>query len=122
VVALYSNHLNRIRRNIFSDSATDNETLQTIQEIYASFSYIIDPHGAVGCCVLKKYIKSTKSSVHSIVLETAHPAKFAESVESALKIKVEIPSRLADCLGKQKRAIKISNQFEDFKLALLEAI
>jgi len=122
VVALYSKHLDRIRRSIYSDSATDNETLQTIQEIYASFNYIIDPHGAVGCCVLKKFNISTKSSVHSIVLETAHPAKFADSVESALKIKVEIPSRLADCLGKQKRAIKISNQFDDFKIALLEAI
>jgi threonine synthase len=122
VAALFNNDLDRIRRSIYSDSIKDHETMQTIQEIYKSFNYIIDPHGAVGCCALKKFNKSTQNSLHSIVLETAHPAKFADIVESALNMNVEIPNRLAECLIRQKKAFKISNQFKDFKIALLNAM
>jgi threonine synthase len=122
VAALFNNDLDRIRRSIYSDSIKDHETMQTIQEIYKSFNYIIDPHGAVGCCALKKFNKSTQNSLHSIVLETAHPAKFADIVESALNMNVEIPNRLTECLIRQKKAFKISNQFKDFKIALLNTM
>ena len=67
-----------------SDYATDEETLQTIRDVYASRRYILDPHTAVGQCVCNKYIKRTGDKTISIVLATASPYKFPESIESAL--------------------------------------
>jgi len=41
-------------------------------------------------------------------LETAHPAKFAETVESATGIKVKIPDSLARCLKLEKISKKMN--------------
>jgi threonine synthase len=53
------------------------------------------------------------------VLETAHPAKFLDTVETALKQKIEIPERLEKLSDKQKVATALSNDYEDFKGYLL---
>lgn len=47
------------------------------------------------------------NNFNSIVLETAHPAKFAETVEQATGAKVTIPKTLAHCLQLKKQSTKI---------------
>jgi threonine synthase len=122
IEALYNKDVDRIRDRIYSDSATDQETITTIQSIYKNYKYIIDPHGAVGCFVNNNYKKITQDSVHSVVLETAHPAKFADCVEPTLNMKIEIPARLAACLNKKKNAQKITSNFDTFKESLIAAM
>lgn len=122
IESLYQNDVNRIRERIYSDSASDQETITTIQFVYEQYNYIIDPHGAVGCFVDNKYKKINPDSAHSIVLETAHPAKFADCVEPALNMKIEMPSRLAACLDKKKNAQKISSDFNTFKESLIATL
>lgn len=119
IEALYHYDVDRIRNHVYSDSANDQETVSTIQSVYERYNYIIDPHGAVGCFVDNKYKKINPESVHSVVLETAHPAKFADCVEPALNMKIEMPERLAACLDKNKNAQKISSDFDTFKEALI---
>ena len=119
IVALYNKDVYRIRERIYSESVTDQNTIATIKSVYEKYKYIIDPHGAVGCYVNSKYKKINQDSVPSIVLETAHPAKFADCVEPALNMKIEMPARLAACLGKEKNAQKISSDFDTFKEALI---
>ena len=119
IVALYNKDVYRIRERIYSESVTDQNTIATIKSVYEKYKYIIDPHGAVGCYVNSKYKKINQDSVPSIVLETAHPAKFADCVEPALNMKIEMPARLAACLGKEKNAQKISSDFNTFKEALI---
>ena len=119
IEALYHKEVGRIRERIYSDSANDKETIATIQSVYERYNYIIDPHGAVGCFVDDKYKKINSDSVHSVVLETAHPAKFADCVEPALDMKIEMPARLAACLDQEKNAQKISSDFDTFKELLI---
>jgi len=119
IEALYDKDVSKIRERIYSDSATDQDTIATIKSIHEKYKYIIDPHGAVGCFVNEKYRKIHPGSAHSIVLETAHPAKFADCVEPALNMKVEMPARLAACLDKEKNALKISSDFDTFKESLI---
>jgi threonine synthase len=57
--------------------------------------------------------------VCGIFLETAHPAKFRETVEQALPVKVEIPEQLRTSLEKEKLSIEISNSEDDLKQFLL---
>ncbi|PKO98113.1 MAG: threonine synthase [Bacteroidetes bacterium HGW-Bacteroidetes-8] len=109
---------------IFSQSYSDPQTLEAIREIYTQHSYLMDPHGAVGYLALQEYLHQQGSShqtsestltnesyqpkgFNSIILETAHPAKFAETVKRATGVEVKIPDSLAKCLTLKKRSIKI---------------
>jgi threonine synthase len=119
IETLYDKDVSKIRERIYSDSVTDQETIASIKSIHEKYNYIIDPHGAVGCFVNEKYKKLNPDSAHTIALETAHPAKFAECVEPALNMKVDMPARLAACLEKEKNAQKISSDFDTFKESLI---
>ena len=71
--------------NLFdTDFATDLETIETINNIYRSSRYILDPHTAVGQCVYKKYKKRTNDETHTQFLATASPYKFPETIEKAI--------------------------------------
>jgi threonine synthase len=120
IAVLYDNEVEHIRNKIYSDSASDQETISTIKSTYNKYDYIVDPHGAVGLFVNEKYKRIKPAFSHSIVLETAHPAKFSDIVEPALNIKIEMPDRLAVCMHKKKNAVKIDSGFNTFKEALLE--
>ncbi|MDP3582000.1 MAG: threonine synthase, partial [Ignavibacteria bacterium] len=73
-----------------------------------------------GYLALQKFLKeNSNQEFTSIVLETAHPAKFKDVVEKELSIEVEIPERLAACLTKEKRAVELSSDYNSLKAFLL---
>ena len=112
--------LDSIKEEIYSVSFDDEETISGIKEVYNNYNYIIDPHGAVGYQAIKKYFNEIDNSNSiGIILETAHPAKFIDTVEKSINKKVDIPERLAQFIEKEKSTIKLSNKFEDFKSYLL---
>jgi len=96
-------------------SFTDDQTRTTINDVYAKSHYILDPHGAVGYLGLMEYKRKSKQKINGIFLETAHPAKFRETVESAIGIKIPIPENLKRCIEKEKKTIRISHNFEKLK-------
>lgn len=96
---------------------SDEETQDAIADVYNRTKYILDPHGAVGYLGLKKYL-NTESEV-GVFLETAHPAKFKDTVEKVLNTEIKVPDYLQECLGKEKKSILISKEFSDFKSFLL---
>ena len=67
------------KENLFSSSkVNDSDTKKIIQEIYQSFSYILDPHTAVAAA--EALSKSNQGNPY-VVLSTAHPAKFPKIYE-----------------------------------------
>ncbi|MBU1096065.1 MAG: threonine synthase [Bacteroidetes bacterium] len=120
ILNLYSNELFDIRKDIYSLSFNDFNTLEGMKEVYDKFNYIIDPHGAIGYQAAKNKLNSAESELfNTIILETAHPSKFNDIVEKALGFEVEIPDRLKECLNKEKHSTQLSNKFEDLKNYLL---
>jgi threonine synthase len=78
---------------------------------------MLDPHGAVAFRALKADLKEKEVGVF---LETAHPAKFTETVEGVLgKGTVVLPEKLAAFMKGEKRSIGLSTKFADFKHFLL---
>ncbi len=55
----------------------DAEIRETIQEVYRKYGYVVDPHTACG-------FKDLDEFEHCVILSTAHPAKFPETVEETL--------------------------------------
>ncbi|NMB82403.1 MAG: threonine synthase [Ignavibacteria bacterium] len=116
ISSLYSDNLNQIREIIFSDSGTDNDTINAIKSVYSKHNYILDPHGAVGYFVLNNFLKKLSTNNHSaILLETAHPSKFLDIVEKALNVEIEIPERLQSSLSKEKKSVPLSKHYNDLK-------
>ena len=107
-----------IRKDIVGYSFDDNVTKDAIKEVYNKYSYVIDPHGAVGYLALQVYLKDNPNH-HGIVLETAHPSKFIDDVENILQVSVNIPERLASLANKEKESIEMGISFDPFKNWLL---
>ena len=62
------------------------ETINIIKKIYNQHNLILDPHTAIAAGV------SSKNNYHnSIILSTAHPAKFPQAIKDAIGIEAEIP-------------------------------
>jgi threonine synthase len=120
IVDLYSNSISEIRNEIYSATFSDEQTRETVKDVYKKCNYVIDPHGVVGYLALQKFLKENPNQEFtSVVLETAHPAKFKEVVEEELSIDVEIPERLAACLIKEKRVVSLSSEYNSLKEFLL---
>ncbi|MDP2038397.1 MAG: threonine synthase [Ignavibacteria bacterium] len=121
IIDLYSNSIQDIRNDIYSTTFNDEQTRVAVKNVFEKNKYVIDPHGAVGYLALQKFLKeNSPQKFTSIVLETAHPAKFKDVVEKELSIEVEIPERLAACLTKEKRAVELSSDYKSLKEFLLE--
>ena len=109
---LFNNDLDTLKKAFSSYSFTDDETREIMKEIYSKTKYVADPHGAVGYLGLKKH--GLSKNEFGVFLETAHPVKFLDVVESTLPIKVEIPEQIKKVIDKKKVAIKIAN-YSDLK-------
>ncbi len=90
-----------MRRWIQGDSVSDEATVQSMRRVYEATGYLADPHTAVGLEVVRRYRAATGDGAPIIVLATAHPAKFPETIDQALGIKPEPPERLGILWGKK---------------------
>ena len=114
---LFNNDLEALKSAFSSYSFSDDETRETMKEIYRNFGYVADPHGAVGYLGLKKH--SLQENEFGVFLETAHPVKFLDIVEETLPVKVEIPKQIQKIINNKKVAIKAAN-YQDLKDFLLK--
>jgi threonine synthase len=64
--------------------STEAETLKTIEYIYKENNYLTDPHTAVAIDVYDKYVISTGDIRKTVIVSTASPFKFNESVAEAV--------------------------------------
>ncbi len=72
-----------ISDNFVGGFCDDESTKQLIAEMYREHDYLIDTHTAVACKVVEDYRKANPV-VPTIVVSTASPFKFCDSVLSAL--------------------------------------
>lgn len=117
ILELYNHSHREIACEMVGYRYNDEEIRQTMKEVYVNENYMLDPHGAVGYRALKEDLKPGEVGVF---LETAHPAKFTETVESVLgEGTVVLPEKLAAFMKGEKLSIPLSTEFIDFKQFLL---
>ena len=116
IQAMYKNDLSEFKKDFSSFSFSDTETEIALQTIHKSSGYIAEPHGVVGYLGLKKELENHPSDI-GIFLETAHPVKFLDVVESILNVKIPIPTQIQSVLNKEKSSVKIKT-YEEFKAIL----
>ena len=73
-------------QQFYGNRASQEETAQTIHDVFKSEHYLLDPHTAVADAVYTKYKKETGDETPTVVVSTASPYKFPQSVLSALDV------------------------------------
>ena len=108
-----------LRRWVQGDSVTDEETTASMRRVYEATGYVADPHTAVGLEVVRRYRTATGDPGPLVVLSTAHPAKFPETIDQALGIKLEPPERLGILWEKKTNVTPLAPHVGALKAALL---
>lgn len=117
VMDLFDNDINAVRANIAGARYSDEQISETVAACYKETGYLLDPHGACGYQALEEGL--TENEV-GVFLETAHPAKFLETVEDIIGEKVEIPAKLQEFMKGTKQSIELSKDFDAFKAFLMK--
>lgn len=116
ILDLYAGSHTAIRKDIEGFTYKDEVIKKTIGEVFERTGYLLDPHGACAYLALKEGKRNEETGVF---LATAHPAKFKETVESALSQSIPIPKRLEVFMQQKKQAIPLSNELDALKKVLI---
>jgi len=116
ILDLYDHSHEAICAEISGARYDDAQISETLKSVYAETGYLLDPHGACGYRALDEQIKPGETGVF---LETAHPAKFKDTVSAIIGAEVEIPERLQAFMKGEKLSIPMGKDFESFKHYLL---
>lgn len=117
---LYQNNYSAVKKQISSYCISDETTATTISEVHEHFNYLLDPHTAVAFAALDQHLAVNRED-KGIVLATAHPYKFLETVEKAICTPIELTPHLQTLMRKEKKSTLLSTDYESFvkKLFLL---
>ena len=113
---LYGKDAEAIRRDISGATYSDSEIAESIRECYRVTGYLLDPHGACGYRALKEGLKPGEVG---FFCETAHPAKFKDTVEGIIGESVAVPEKLQAFMKGTKQSTVMPNDFQAFKEFLL---
>lgn len=116
ILDLYGMSHQAIINDISGTTYTDEEIGETLKDTFVNEHYLLDPHGAVG---YRAMIDCLAKNEVGISLETAHPAKFKETVDKITGGNVEIPARLKAFMEGRKQVKAMSADFSAFKTFLL---
>lgn len=117
ILDLYEGSHNAIASEISGETYTDEQIRETVQKTYEETGYLLDPHGACGYRALAEDLKPGENGVF---LETAHPAKFLQTVEDIIGTEVKIPEKLQAFMRGTKQSVPMSKDFTSFKAYLLK--
>ena len=114
---LYEGDHKRITSLISGATYSDDQIREAMNRCYADNGYILDPHGACGYRALSEHLQPGE---YGVFCETAHPAKFKDTVEAVIGAEVEIPARLAAFMKGEKQSVEMSKDFDSFKAYLMQ--
>ncbi|WP_419161455.1 threonine synthase [Candidatus Palauibacter sp.] len=113
ILHLYSDGgdtLTALRRDLAGRAFTDRATRAAMRDVYEGRGVLLDPHTAVGYLGLKAELKAHGGT--GIVLATAHPAKSAEVIRSAVGIEPPAPQALLRCADLSERIVGIPAEYD----------
>lgn len=115
---LYRDDVGALARDVRAVSVSDEDTKACIADVYRRTGYILDPHSAVG--VSAHHRVTARRGFPTVVLATAHPAKFPEVVEEAIGRSVPLPPGIAAVMEREERMVEIAASLDALASALEE--
>lgn len=117
ILNLYGRSHEAICNDISGATYTDGQIADTMRDCLNENGYLLDPHGACGYRALQEGLQEGETG---IFLETAHPAKFKDTVENITGQPLPVPEKLAAFMKGKKQSVSLPADFAQFKQFLLE--
>ena len=109
---LYDHDLEKLREDLSGYSYTDTQNLMVMKDLYGTYAYTADPHGAIGFAALSDYITENDFQGIGVFLETAHPVKFLDVIPKEITEHITLPESIQAIIDKEKSAMQISSYKE----------
>jgi threonine synthase len=116
---MFEGSVDKMRKWIRGVRITDQETRETMSQVYRDTGVLIDPHTAVGVLASRRYRRDSGFVGHILTLATAHPGKFVDIVQEATGVAPDLPATLEDALSKKKQATTLTASLEVLREFLL---
>ena len=104
-----------IKKDFCAEKINDAETLAIIKKVHIDSKFLLDPHTATAFGA----IKNNKNLSEVIILGTAHPYKFLETVKKASGVEIKAPSQLSNVVDKEERFDIMNNNISKIKNYIL---
>ncbi len=113
---LLGSNYNLIKEKLTSIAFTNDQIKDVVSSVYSKTGYILDPHGATAYGAIELLCDINEPS---LFVETAHPAKFPETVEPIINKKIQVPVQLEKFLIGIKSSLPMYNTFDSLKKYLM---
>ncbi len=119
ILDLYQHSHKTISEIIKGSSYSDSQIREIVKSVFSETGYLCDPHGA---CGFQALYESLAENQVGVFLETAHPAKFTETVEDIVgKGNVLLPEKLAEFMKGEKKSKLLSKEYKMLREFLMKA-
>ena len=115
VIDLYGHDWEAVRADISGATYSDVQIAETIRDVHGRTGYLCDPHGACGYRALAEGLRPGETG---LFCETAHPAKFKDTVEGIIGAPVAVPEKLQAFMRGTKENVSLPNDYGAFKAFL----
>ena len=114
--------MERIREDFgfLSGTSTHADRVATIKAVHEKYDYLIDPHTADGMFVARGVAQQVDTPI--VVLETALPVKFSETITEALGFAPDVPERFAHILDAERHVVDLPNDADKVKDYIIDSI
>jgi threonine synthase len=102
---------------IVSGTSTHADRLATIKAVHEATGEIIDPHTADGVRIAREHVED---GVPMLVLETAKPQKFAETIAEAIGVELDYAPELREMLAAPQHVTELADDEQALR-AFIEA-
>ena len=107
-----------IKKDFYAEKISDKETLEIIKNYAEKYNFIIDPHTATAVGASKKI----KDNLEILILATAHPYKFLDTIKMATSKEVKMPIQMRGILDKKEKYDILDNDISKIKNYILERV
>lgn len=112
---LFDRDVAAMRRMVTPSVQSDDAVRRTMAEVFAKYEYVCDPHTAIAYAGLDAF---TDEEYPVAFLATAHPAKFKEAVEPAIRAHLPLPRELAEALARPRLVERITPSLDALRPVL----
>lgn len=112
--------LQAVHRDMVSVEVSDAETREAIASAWQQYRVVLEPHGAVGYKAIDKLRLAGEYA--TVLLETAHPAKFPEVVREIIGIDPEPPEPMRRQESVAEEQHECGNDYAELRSLLLKLV
>ena len=107
-----------IKKDFSAKKINDKQTIEIIKNFSKDHNFVLDPHTATAVGASKVL----KNGSEILILGTAHPYKFLETIKMATSQEVEAPKQIAHLMNKKENYDILENKINDVKNYILGKI